>query len=370
MASKVFFTDFRAKGFKQSKVQKIQRLFERAEFASLVSPGDLTAVKLHFGEIGNDGYISPVFVRQIVDKIKDAGGNPFLTDTNTLYSGKRANAVDHLTTAVLHGFDYAVTGAPVVIADGLKGSDEKRIAISGKHFETVRIAAAIADADSMMVLSHFKGHEMAGFGGAVKNLAMGCATPKGKQDQHATRPVVNPSKCVGCKICVDICPTDAIAMVEGKKARVDQSLCIGCGECMAHCQVKAFQLDWNTEIQDFTEKMVEYAYGSVLNKENKVGYMTFLMNITPDCDCTPWSDAPIVQDIGILASWDPVALDQACLDLVNEAVANHHSRLGDAKETECGDKFKTLHKHTQGTLQLSYGQALGLGSRNYELIKI
>lgn len=370
MASKVYFTDFRAKGYKQSKVQKIQRLFEAAGFASLITPGALTAVKLHFGEMGNDGYISPVFVRQVVDKIREAQGKPFLTDTNTLYTGMRANGADHLTTAVLHGFDYAVAGAPVIIADGLKGSDERLVAINGRHFEKVRIAGAVADADAMVVLSHFKGHEMAGFGGAIKNLAMGCATPKGKQDQHATRPVVNPKKCVGCRICVGICPTQAIAMTPEKKALVNQSVCIGCGECMAHCQVKAFQLNWATELQDFTEKMVEYAYGSVLGKQERTGYMTFLMNVTPDCDCTPWSDAPIVPDIGILASHDPVALDQACLDLVNEAVANHHSRLGEAANPTCKDKFQALHTHTLGPVQLSYGEEIGLGSREYELVKL
>lgn len=370
MASKVYFTDFRARGPKESKILKIQRIFDAAGFASLIKPGALTAVKLHFGEIGNDGYVSPVFVRQVVDKIKEAKGNPFLTDTNTLYTGKRANGVDHITTAVLHGFDYAVAGAPVIIADGLKGSDETLVEVNQKHFKKVRIAGAIADADSMIVLSHFKGHEMAGFGGTVKNLAMGCATPRGKQDQHATRPQVNPKKCVGCGLCVEICPTKTISMTNEKKAIVNQKNCIGCGECMSHCQVKAFVLNWDTELKEFTERMVEYALGAVAGKQERTGYMTFLMNVTPDCDCSPWSDAPIVADIGILASNDPVALDQACLDLVNDAVANHHSRLGEAADPGCKDKFKAMHTHSFGTVQLSYGEEIGLGSREYELIKL
>lgn len=369
MASKVYFTDFRAKGPKQSKIQKIQRVFDAADFSSIINDGETTAIKLHFGEIGNDGFISPVFVRQIVDKIKAAGGNPFLTDTNTLYTGKRSNGVDHITTAVLHGFDYAVTGAPVIIADGLSGKDERSVHIGQKHFEKARIAGAIADSQSMLVLSHFKGHEMAGFGGAIKNLAMGCATPKGKQDQHATRPFVNAKVCIGCGLCAEICPTQAIAMTE-KKAVVDRQVCIGCGECMSHCPVKAFRLDWDTELLDFTEKLTEYALGAVIGKQERTGYINFLMNITPDCDCTPWSDAPIVADIGILASNDPVALDQACLDLVNEAVVNHHSRLGEAADPDCKDKFKALHTHTFGSVQLSYGEKIGLGNREYELIKI
>ncbi len=369
MASTVYFTDFRAKGPKESTILKIQRLFDAAGFASLIKPGGLTAVKLHFGEIGNDGYISPVYVRQVVDKIKGAQGNPFLTDTNTLYTGMRANGVDHITTAVLHGFDYAVAGAPVIIADGLKGSDEKLVTVNRKHFQQVKIAGAIADADSMIVLSHFKGHGMAGFGGTIKNLAMGCATPKGKQDQHATRPVVNPKKCVGCGLCVKICPTQTIAM-SNHKAVVDQSRCIGCGECMSHCQVKAFVLNWDTELVEFTERMVEYAVGAVEGKRERTGYLAFLMNVTPDCDCSPWSDAPIVADIGILASKDPVALDQACLDLVNSAVANHHSALGEAADPSCKDKFKAVHTHSFGPVQLSYGEEMGLGSREYELIKL
>lgn len=369
MASKVYFTDFRAKGPKQSKIQKIQRLFDAAGFPALFKSGGLAAVKLHFGEIGNDGFISPVFVRQVVDKIKEAGSAPFLTDTNTLYTGKRANGVDHITTAVLHGFDFAVAGAPVIIADGLKGGDERLVSIGQKHFDTARIAGGIADAESMLVLSHFKGHEMAGFGGAIKNLAMGCATPKGKQDQHATRPVVNPKKCVGCGLCIEICPTQAIAMTDDK-ALVNQLICIGCGECMSHCPVKAFQLNWETELKDFTEKMTEYALAAVVGKQERTGYMSFLMNITPDCDCSPWSDAPIVADIGILASHDPVALDQACLDLVNDAVVNHHSRLGESADPACKDKFKALHTHSFGTVQLSYGEEIGLGSRRYELVKI
>jgi len=369
MSSKVYFADLRARNRKQSKVAKIRKLFDVAEFNSQIKPGALTAVKLHFGELGNDGFISPVFVRQVVDKIREAKGNPFLTDTNTLYTGARANAVDHLNTAVLHGFDMAVAGAPIIIADGLRGSDEIETTINQKHFKTVRIAGAVAQADGMFVLSHFKGHEMAGFGGAIKNLAMGCAGPKGKQEQHATRPVVNPKRCVSCGVCIGICPGKAIQMEAGK-AKVNTALCIGCGECMAHCEVKAFYLDWQTELKDFTEKLTEYALGAVTGKEGKVGYISFLMNITPDCDCTPWSDAPIVPDIGILASTDPVALDQACLDLVNQAVANPYSLLGECSCGNSEDHFKTLHGNTCGELQLSYGESIGLGCRQYELIEL
>ena len=373
MKSKVYFINLRARNKNQNKINKIRKLFEKAEFKDVIAEGDLTAIKIHFGELGSDGYINPVFVRQIVEKVKEAKGNPFVTDTNTLYFGSRANAVDHTNTAVLHGFVHSVVDAPVVIADGLKGENVEEIKINKKHFKNTKIAGGITQADSMIVLSHFKGHEMAGFGGAIKNLAMGCANPAGKRDQHSTRQKVNPEKCVGCGMCEEVCPEGAITM-KNKKAFIDTNICIGCGECMTVCPVKAIELNWATEIKEFTEKLTEYAYGAVKGKEGKVAYINFVINVTPDCDCVPWSDAPIVPDIGILASTDPVALDQACYDLVNKAAALNNSLLKDSKhDTNCEhnhDKFKAMREYTYGDIQLSYGEEIGLGSRTYELIEV
>ncbi|GAA0737584.1 DUF362 domain-containing protein [Clostridium oceanicum] len=374
MKSKVYFVNLRARNQKQNKVTKIRNLFDKAGFKKVLSKGDLTAIKLHFGELGSDGYINPVFVRQIVDKIKEVQANPFLTDTNTLYSGSRSNAVDHFNTATLHGFSDAVVNAPVLIADGLKGENVKNVEINKKHFKNTRIAGAITEADSMVVLSHFKGHEMAGFGGAIKNLAMGCANPAGKRDQHSPRPAVNLDKCVGCGGCKKVCPRQAITMKDNKSF-INKDKCIGCGECMTVCPVKAIQLDWVSELNEFTERLTEYAYGAVKGKEGKVGYMNFVINVTPDCDCVPWSDAPIVPDIGILASTDPVSLDQASLDLVNKAVALNNTLL---KNNECEkhdkhcshDKFKAMRENTYGEVQLSYGEKIGLGTREYELVEI
>jgi uncharacterized Fe-S center protein len=368
--SNVYFANLRARNENQNKVTKIRKLFDKSGFKNVLSKGDLTAVKIHFGELGGDGYINPVFVRQVVDKIRESQANPFLTDTNTLYSGSRSNAVDHANTASLHGFGHSVVNAPVIIADGLRGENVKEVKINKKHFKETRIAGAIAQADSMIVLSHFKGHEVAGFGGAIKNLAMGCANPAGKRDQHSIRPSVNIEKCIGCGKCSEVCPKQAIT-VENKKSSIDKMKCIGCGECMTVCPVKAIDSGGEMEAKIFTEKLTEYAYGALRGKTGRVGYINFVINVTPDCDCVPWSDAPIVPDIGILASTDPVALDCACYDLVNQAITLQHTMLSDNHDHEkCHDKFKGLRDNTYGYIQLSYGEEIGLGTRNYSLIEI
>jgi uncharacterized Fe-S center protein len=368
MPEEVYCASLRAYSDQESTTMKVQRLFDRAGFSGIVAPHDTTAVKLHFGELGNDGYISPVYVRQVVDKIKACGALPFLTDTSTLYLGSRSNAVEHITTAVLHGFDFAVTGAPVIIADGLKGKNVAQVKIGKKHFNTVAIAGDIARADSMIVMSHFKGHIVSGFGGAIKNLAMGCAPPEGKRAQHNARPFTIPDQCSGCGMCVEICPKTAIT-IEKEKSVIDRNLCIGCFECMHVCPEHAIDIDWETEIPVFMERMVEYAYGAVRGKEKKAGYMNFLIRITPDCDCFPFSDTPIVPDIGILASKDPVAIDAASYDLVNQQTGFTESLLT-SHHHKGGDKFKGVHPQTDGYHQIKYAEEIGLGNRSYNLIRI
>jgi uncharacterized Fe-S center protein len=274
MKSPVYFAPLRAFSDQESTTAKVQRLFDRAGFSELIAPQDKTAIKLHFGETGSDGFISPVYVRRVVEKVRTCGALPFLTDTNTLYLGSRSNAVEHIRTAILHGFDYAVAGAPVIIADGLTGKNIRRVEIRKKHFAEVSIAGDIAAADSLIVLSHFKGHVATGFGGAIKNLAMGCAAPEGKRDQHNSRPFTIPENCTGCTSCVKICPTNAIGVKE-KKPVINQALCIGCFECMHACPQHAIDIDWETEMPQFMERMVEYAYGALQGKENKAGFMNF-----------------------------------------------------------------------------------------------
>ncbi len=364
----VFFAGLRARSHHESRVQKIRRLFDAAGFGDVVRPGDLTAVKLHVGERGCDTYINPVFARQVVDKVKECQAHPFVTDTGTLYAGSRADAVRHTVTAIEHGFAYAVVGAPVIIADGLSGGYWKEVAVGGNHFENVRIAGGILAADSMLVLSHVKGHDLAGFGGAIKNLAMGCAPPSGKAEQHAGRPFVEIERCGGCGRCIQVCPQAAVTLVEGR-ARFNPERCVGCGDCMRSCDLGAIEFDWTTEIRPFIERVCEYALGAVRDKPGRVGYINFLLAITPDCDCVPWSDAPIVPDIGILASTDPVAIDHASLDLVNSERGIARTALGE-NLAPGEDKFKGIWDYTDGNYQIAYAARIGLGDASYRLIEV
>lgn len=376
MTSQVFFAGLRARKGSQNKISKLERLFNKAGFKNVFSRGDLCALKVHVGERGCDTFINPIFIRALVDKLKALGAKPFLTDSNTLYLGQRRNAVDHLTIALEHGFAYATVGAPMLIACGLRGKDAREVEIARKHFRNVKIAGAIRDADSMLVISHFKGHALAGFGGAIKNLAMGCAAPAGKREQHSPRFFIRSKNCVGCGRCLRLCPAGAITLGEEpgpgnakKKASIDKEICIGCGECLTACLNNAVGMDNDKEIIPFTERMVEYALGAVQGKKDKLGFFNFLLNITPDCDCCVFSDSPIVPDIGILASSDPVALDKASLDLVNRQAGLENSLLKTNLEPN-QDKFKGVWDYTAGEVQISYAEEIGLGSSRYEIIQV
>lgn len=368
MASKVYFADFSNRGPGQNTLHQISFLFDSAGFPAGIEDGDLTAIKVHFGERGCDTHINPVFVRTVADRVKEAGGKPFLTDTNTLYSGCRRNAADHLETALLHGFGYEVTAAPIIIADGLVSEYSFDVKINGKHFDSVHIGGIFQEADGMVVMSHFKGHDVAGFGGAIKNLGMGCASSAGKRDQHRVlQPVVDREKCVGCSNCVKICIHDAVYMVE-EKAYIEPELCVSCGQCAEICPEGAISFDYGNDIVPFIERIVEYASGAVMDWEDKVCYMNFVMNVTPECDCVTWSRSTIVPDIGILASSDPVAIDSASYDLVNSAPLLNEGDLYTADGSP--DWFRAVNAHTRGEIQLKYGEEIGLGKRDYELIRL
>ncbi len=366
--SDVYYIPYRSTSAAENTISKINALYTAANLNSVLGPKDLTAVKVHFGEIGNSTFVPPWFLRPIIDQIKSTGASPFLTDAGTIYVGHRKNAIRHLQTATIHGFVPETTGAPVIIADGLKGDSFTEVEINKKRFEKVYIAKDIYDADSMIVVSHFKGHMLSGFGGAIKNLGMGCAPARGKIRQHGIHPSPNLELCTGCGTCVDFCPEGAIDIIDGK-SNVNFEKCIGCGQCMSNCPQQAMDLDWRTEIPAFMERLLEYAYGAMINKRNKIGFINFVYNVTADCDCMGYSDTPIVPDVGILASFDPIALDHACLDLVNKQPGNQYFPL----KTNFGpgeDKFKGVSAFSQAELEFSYGEEIGLGQSAYNLIEV
>lgn len=367
MSSKVYFSNFRSRRKEENKTNKIKQLFDKAGFAEFIHKGDLTAIKLHFGERGNDTFLKPVLVSSLVEKTLDCQAKPFITDTNTLYYGSRHNSVDHLKTAIKNGFAYAVTGAPLVIADGIRGDNWTSVEVNLKHFKDVKIAGDIEKSDNMLILSHFKGHGMSGFGGAIKNLAMGCSAAPGKVEQHqCSKPVIT-SECTACGTCVDSCPISLITL-QNQKAKIDLEKCIACNNCLSNCPESAIELD-SKSLPEFSERMVEYAYGAVKHKKGRVGYINFLMDITPDCDCEAFSDTPIVPDIGIMASKDPVALDAASYDLVNQQMGLEGSLL-EHQHHHGGDKFRGVWEDVDSRIQIRYAEEIGLGTQKYNLISL
>lgn len=368
MASKVYFTDLRA-SFKKNLLSKLTMLLESVNLKGIIPPRSLVAIKLHFGETGNLAFIRPNFIRRIVDYTKEIGASPFLTDANTLYAGTRGNSVSHVNTAIENGFAYAVVNAPIIIADGLRGASFEEIEIDKDIFRTAFIGKEIAEADALISVAHFKGHEVSGFGGTIKNLGMGCASRKGKLQQHSgLSPKVNRKRCVGCGDCVEHCGQEAISLAD-KKAVIDQQRCIGCGECIIICPNKAIDVRWGSDTALFQKKMVEYAFAALTGKKRRSVFLNFLINISPDCDCLPFNDAPVVRDIGIMASLDPVAIDQASADMVNQQAAMDNSCLGSRNMAD-DDKFRGIHPEIDWSIQLSYAEEIGLGNRDYSLITI
>lgn len=373
MAAKVWYSNLHTR--QASLLDKVEKLLKKAGFEKTISPNDLVAIKLHFGETGNLAYIRPPYVRRVVEMVKKMGGRPFLTDANTLYVGTRSNSVDHLETAIHNGFDYAVVGAPVIIADGLTGKDYVKVPIEGKHLKEVNIGSNAYHADAMIVMTHFKCHELAGIGGAIKNLGMGLGSRSGKQQMHSdVLPRFKDEKCTGCAKCSQWCPAKAIEMIpwegnkKGQLAHIIEDKCWGCGECMVTCLFDNIGINWRTTPEAMQEKMAEYALGAVQGKDGKVIYISFVMDISPECDCYASNDIPIVHDLGIMASLDPVALDMACADMVNAAPVLPGSRIENLAFGE--DKFHAVHPGIGWAAQLKHAEEIGLGSREYELIEV
>ncbi len=366
--SKVYFTDMRT-GLKENLFDKIAKLLTLAGLAQTVAKGDLTAVKIHFGDKGNHTYLRPVFARRVVEEIKKLGALPFLTDSSTLYPGQRKEAVSALTCGIENGFGYSSVGAPLIISDGLRGVTETEVTIEGDLLKKTYIGTEIVEADSIVTMTHFKCHELTGFGGAIKNLGMGCASRKGKLVQHSTvAPTVSQKNCIGCGLCPRSCAHDAIIITAGKAA-INPQKCVGCSRRITVCPVKAINIQWNESSDLVMRKMAEYAKGALTGKDGRAIYINFITQVSPACDCYGFSDAPIVNDIGICASTDPVAIDQACADLVNGARGNEGSALQSGHEPG-GDKFRGCWPEIPWEVQLAHGEKVGLGSRAYELVKV
>ncbi len=370
----VYFTNLRTNA-SANLLQKMERLVKQAGIRQIDFTKQFTAIKIHFGEPGNLAYIRPNYVARLSTFLRSLGAKPFLTDSNTLYSGGRSNAVDHLQSAMENGFNPLSAKCDVIIADGLKGTDFRQIPIDGRYCPAPKIGTAVADADIIISMNHFKGHEMTGFGGALKNLGMGCASVGGKMELHsASQPRIVTANCTGCNICVKHCAHQAIRLDDSRKAVINYALCVGCGQCVALCQYASAVVGEDETSERINYKIAEYTKAVLQGKPHF--HISFIMNVSPECDCWNHNDAAIVPDLGIAASFDPVALDQACADLVMQAPALSGNRLTDAHpqphphDHEGDDKFHLLHPDTNWQAGLRYAEEIGIGTRSYELIRV
>jgi len=332
----------------------VGQVLDHSEFAKTLEPGEYVAIKLHVGEVNNKTHVPPEAARQIVDRVKAQGALAFLTETATLYRGERENAVKHIEHAVRQGFTIERTGAPFIMADGLAGDSEIDVPIDGTLFRSVKVAREARMADAIVVLSHMTGHIAAGFGATIKNLGMGLASRKGKMRQHSSiKPEVIPEKCVFCEKCLRWCPKDAISESNGC-ALIDEANCIGCGECLAVCRFGAIKFDWGADANWMQQAMAEHALGAVRDK--KCFYVNYCIGMTKDCDCFTIDQTKEIPDIGVLASLDPVALDQASIDLTRGSDGRNLSELS--------------HANIDCNVQLAHAESIGLGTRAYDLIEL
>jgi hypothetical protein len=356
MRSKVYFIETGDNDSMAERLSKFERLIDRSGLLGCIAAGDRAAIKLHFGEKNNTGFVKPEFLKLLASRVSAAGGVPFLSDTNTLYRGQRTNSADHLKLAAEHGFTFDSVGADIVIPDDTQKQNVQDVELNGQYVKTAHIARVFWDADVLIGVAHFKGHIMTGFGGTMKNLGMGCATREGKMFQHSdVAPFVISRKCTGCGGCAGVCPVNAISL-NNSVAFIDNSKCIGCASCIAACGSNAVEINWEAGGKLLQEKMVEYAKAVLVNKAGKMVFFNFLVKITQECDCMSRDYPRITDDIGILASTDPLAIDRAGYDLVKQ-------RSGE-------DVFRKVHPKRDGNKQLLYAEKLRLGNRFYELLPV
>lgn len=370
--SKVYFTDFRTR-VGVSLTEKLQRLIKKAGITDIDMDGKFVAIKMHFGELGNLSYLRPNYAKAVADVVKECGGKPFLTDCNTLYPGSRKNALEHLDCANINGFNTITTGCQIIIGDGLRGTDDITVPVrNGEYCKEAYIGRAVMDADIFISLTHFKGHESTGFGGAIKNIGMGCGSRAGKMQQHNSgKPIVHDDLCRGCRRCAKECGSDAITYENGK-AVINQDICKGCGRCIGACVFDAIEnQNWNAN-EILGRKMAEYS--QAVCDGRPTFHISLVRDISPNCDCHGENDASILPDVGIFASFDPVALDQACVDACLHATPMPNSQLSDNLADphwhHHHDNFLDSNPNVRWKETLEHAEKIGLGTREYELIQM
>lgn len=373
--ARVYFTDFRTPYGGDTMPGKLKKLIRKAGIAQLNLEGQFVAIKIHFGELGNVSYLRPNYARAVVDVVKELGGKPFLTDCNTLYPGSRKNALEHLYCAWENGFTPLTVGCPILIGDGLKGTDDIEVPVrGGEYVKNAKIGRAVMDADVIISMTHFKGHEATGFGGALKNLGMGCGSRAGKKEQHNNgKAYVQQEICRGCRRCMRECANDGLVFdPETRKMHVDKEHCVGCGRCVGACNFDAIDFEDPTSNQMLNYRIAEYAKAVVDGRPQF--HISLVMDISPNCDCHGENDASILPDVGMFASFDPLALDQACVDACMKCEPLPNSQLGehmrDPHFVDHHDHFTNSTPESEWQSCLSHAEKIGLGTRDYELIRL
>lgn len=372
--AKVYYTDFRAK-IGEGLPTKLKRLIKAAGIGDIDMDGKFVAVKMHFGELGNLSFLRPNYARAVVDVVKEFGGVPFLTDCNTLYPGSRKNAIEHLYCAWGNGFTPMTVGCPIIIGDGLKGTDDIEVPVEGgEYIDKAKIGRAVMDADIFISLSHFKGHETTGFGGAIKNIGMGCGSRAGKKAQHMNgQPEIDHELCRGCRACLRECANDGLSFDEStRKMSINTQNCVGCGRCIGACNFDAIAFANYAATKDLNCRMAEYTKAVIQNRPNF--HVSLIVDVSPNCDCHAENDAPILPNIGMFASFDPLALDQACVDACLKATPLPNSQLAEAMEKEdfCDhhDHFENTTPNSEYKTCLAHAEKIGLGTRDYEIVVV
>ena len=367
MASKVYFTDMHTE-LNDSLMKKLERLLNASELAKADLEKKFVAIKVHVGEYGNLAYLRPNYVKVIADFVRSKGGIPFATDCSTLYVGMRKNAVEHLENAALNGFNPTSAGCQIIIGDGLKGTDDVELPVNGEYVKTAKIGRTIADADFLITLNHFKCHEITGIGGALKNIGMGCASRRGKMELHTSgKPSVVADKCRNCKKCAKVCAQDAIEFT--KTASINIEKCAGCGRCIGACPFDAIESQYDEKMEVVNAKIVEYS--KALTDAVPSFHVSVLADVSPYCDCHAENDMPIIPNVGIFASADPVAIDRACVDKAQEQPALPGSKL----DTCCHghkpeDIFAATNPNTRWQSHFEHAEKMGMGDGSYELVNI